>query len=54
MENITFNEMTDPITGEVFTTATIKNEDGGFTSMPKSVLLAKLGITAEEAKLLLS
>ena len=36
MEKVTFNEMIDPLTNEVFTTATIENEDGGFTSMPKA------------------
>lgn len=35
MNNPTISEITDSITGEVFTTVTIQNEDGGFTSMSK-------------------
>jgi hypothetical protein len=36
MENLTFIEVTEPITGEVVEHALIAHADGSFTSMPKS------------------
>lgn len=37
MDNLTFIEITDPITGEVVEHAIIDRGNGEFTSMPKSV-----------------
>ena len=36
MENVTFIEITDPITSDVVEHALIAHEDGSFTSMLKS------------------
>ena len=42
MDNVTFIEHTDPMTGEVTEHAIIDRGNGEFTSMPKSVYDAKL------------
>lgn len=42
MDNITFIEHTDPMTGEVTEHAIIDRGNGEFTSMPKSVYDAQL------------
>jgi hypothetical protein len=41
MENVTFIENTDPLTGEVTEHAIIDRGNGEFTSMPKSVYEAQ-------------
>ena len=47
MENVTFIEITDPLTGDVTEHAIIDHGNEEFTSMPKSVYDAQL---ADEAK----
>lgn len=42
MDNVTFIEHTDPMTGEVTEHAIIDRGNGEFTSMPKSVYDAQL------------
>ncbi len=41
MENVTFIEITDNLTGEIAEHAIIENADGGFTSMLKSTYEAQ-------------
>ena len=37
MDNVTFVDVTDPITGEITTSAVIDHGNGEFTSMPKAI-----------------
>ena len=46
MDNVTFIETTDPLTGDVVEHAIIDRGNGEFTSMPKSIYDAQL---ADEA-----
>ena len=41
MDNVTFIEVTDPISGDVKEHAIIENADGGFTSMSKETYEAQ-------------
>ena len=41
MDNVTFVDITDPITGVVATSAIIDRGNGEFTSMPKAVYEAQ-------------